>query len=130
MSPRSSIRALLPEERQTVESLAHSRTTEGAGWIESRVRELSQIFAIAVVGFSVMDNQLDVLLRLDPDVAYGWSDEQVVRRFRVLNYSFRNLIGHTPGGPHCRMNIRGREEIRHGQCSQGCRRTTDSARFW
>ena len=28
MSPRSSLRALLPEERQTVESLAHSRTTE------------------------------------------------------------------------------------------------------
>ena len=49
--------------------------------IESRVQELSQIFAIAVGGFSVMDNHLHVLLRLDPDVANGWSDEEVVRRW-------------------------------------------------
>ena len=41
------------------------------GWIESRLQELSQIFAIAVGGFSVMDNHLHVLLRLDPNVAIG-----------------------------------------------------------
>ena len=53
-------------------------------WIENRLEELAQIFAIAVGGFSVMDNHLHVLLRLDPDVADGWSDEEVVRRWGRL----------------------------------------------
>ena len=44
------------------------------GWIENRLEELAQIFAIAVGGFSVMDNHLHVPLRLDQEVANGWSD--------------------------------------------------------
>ena len=40
-------------------------------WIEQRLQELAQIFAVGVGGFSVMDNHLHVLLRLDPDVASG-----------------------------------------------------------
>ena len=54
------------------------------GWIENRLEELAQIFAIAVGGFSVMDNHLHVLLRLDQEVADGWSDEEVVRRWGRL----------------------------------------------
>ncbi len=53
-------------------------------WIEQRLQELAQIFAVGVAGFSVMDNHLHVLLRLDPDVANGWSDEEVVRRWGQL----------------------------------------------
>jgi REP element-mobilizing transposase RayT len=49
-------------------------------WIENRLEELAEIFAVAVGGFSVMDNHLHVLVRLDPDVAQAWSDEEVVRR--------------------------------------------------
>jgi hypothetical protein len=29
----------------------------------------------SVAGFSVLDNHLHVLLRLDPEVAQGWSNE-------------------------------------------------------
>jgi REP element-mobilizing transposase RayT len=43
-------------------------------WIENRLEELSDIFAVAVGGFSVMDNHLHVLVRLDPDVAKAWPD--------------------------------------------------------
>src|ERR1700730_5166704 len=50
-------------------------------WIENRLEELSEIFAIGIGGFSVMDNHLHVLLRLDPDVAQAWSDEEVVGRW-------------------------------------------------
>ena len=32
------------------------------------------IFAVAVGGFSVMNNHLHLLLRLDPEVAQAWSD--------------------------------------------------------
>jgi hypothetical protein len=53
-------------------------------WIENRIKELAEIFAVGVGGFSVMDNHLHLLLRLDPDVAQGWSDEDVVRRWGRL----------------------------------------------
>ena len=53
-------------------------------WIESRLRELAEIFAVAVGGFSVLDNHLHVLVRLDPALAQGWSDEDVVRRWGRL----------------------------------------------
>jgi REP element-mobilizing transposase RayT len=43
-------------------------------WIEVRLKELADILAVAVGGFSVMDNHLHVLVRLDPDVATAWSD--------------------------------------------------------
>ena len=50
----------------------------------SGCKNLHEIFAVGVGGFSVMDNHLHVLLRLDPDVASGWSDEEVVRRWGRL----------------------------------------------
>ena len=53
-------------------------------WLEQRLEELSDIFAVSVGGFSVMDNHLHVLLRLDPDIANAWSDEEVVRRWGRL----------------------------------------------
>jgi hypothetical protein len=44
-------------------------------WIEHRLEELADIFAVSVGGFSVLDNHLHVLVRLDPDSALTWSDE-------------------------------------------------------
>ena len=49
-------------------------------WIDNRLQELGQIFSLSVAGFSVLDNHLHVLVRLDSDIAKGWSDEEVVRR--------------------------------------------------
>lgn len=53
-------------------------------WIENRIKELAEIFAVGIGGFSVMDNHLHLLVRLDPDVANSWSDEEVVRRWGRL----------------------------------------------
>ena len=54
-------------------------------WIENRLKELDQIFAVSVGGFSLMDNHLHLLLRIDPEVALGWSDSEVVERwFRLF----------------------------------------------
>jgi hypothetical protein len=53
-------------------------------WIEDRLRELADIFAISIGGFSVLDNHLHVLVRLDPEVAANWSDEEVARRWGTL----------------------------------------------
>jgi REP element-mobilizing transposase RayT len=60
-------------------------------WIEDRIDLLAANFAVSICGFSVMDNHLHLLVRLDPDVADEWSDEEVVRRWiavyppRLLN---------------------------------------------
>ena len=50
-------------------------------WIEQRLELLAENFAVAVCGFAVMDNHLHVLVRVDPDEARRWSDQEVVRRW-------------------------------------------------
>jgi REP element-mobilizing transposase RayT len=44
-------------------------------WLEDRLVELADLFAVAVGVFSVLDNHLHLRLRLDPHVAQTWSDE-------------------------------------------------------
>ena len=58
--------------------------TDRKQWIENRLEELAETFAVSVAGFTVLDNHLHVLVRLDPEVAAGWSDEEVVRRWGRL----------------------------------------------
>jgi REP element-mobilizing transposase RayT len=53
-------------------------------WIEDRIQLLAANFAASVCGFSVMDNHLHVLVRLDPLAANAWSDEEVVRRWLAV----------------------------------------------
>ena len=53
-------------------------------WLENRLEELAGIFAVAVGGFSVMNNHLHLVLRLDPEVAQSWPDDDVVRRWGRL----------------------------------------------
>lgn len=50
-------------------------------WLENRLEHLSVYFAVSVAGFAVMDNHLHVLVRIDPDTAKEWSEEEVVRRW-------------------------------------------------
>jgi len=65
-------------------SLLGKESSDRKAWLEKRIEELAQIFAIGVGGFSVMDNHFHLLLRLDPEVAAEWSDEEVVRRWGLL----------------------------------------------
>jgi hypothetical protein len=53
-------------------------------WFEDRLEELAQVFAVGVGGFSVMDNHVHVLARLDPEIAANWTDDEVVRRWGCL----------------------------------------------
>jgi len=55
--------------------------THRKAWIEARLEVLAKHFAISVCGFAILDNHLHVLCRLDPCIADGWSDEDVVRRW-------------------------------------------------
>src|SRR5271166_4972198 len=81
-------------------------------WIERRLQELAQIFSVTVAAFAVLDDRLHVLVRLDPDVAKRWSNDDVVRRWarlsppRVTSIASRSRSptagssrsGRTPGG--------------------------------
>jgi hypothetical protein len=53
-------------------------------WVEERLRQLADIFGVAVGGFAVLDNHLHFLLRIDDQVTQDWSDEEVVRRWLKL----------------------------------------------
>jgi REP element-mobilizing transposase RayT len=58
--------------------------THRKAWIEARLEVLTKHFAVSVCGFAVLDNHLHVLCRLDPGVADGWSDKDVVRRWIAI----------------------------------------------
>ncbi len=61
-----------------------SATGDRKVWIERRLKELDAIFSISVGGFSVMDNHLHLLLRLDPETAKAWKDKEVIERWFKL----------------------------------------------
>jgi hypothetical protein len=53
-------------------------------WIENRLLELAEICSVTVGGFAVLDNHMQVLVRLDPHLADGWPEDEVVRRWGRL----------------------------------------------
>lgn len=54
-------------------------------WIQDRLEELVQIFAIDVASFSILDNHLHVLAHLDVNAPRRWSKAEVLRRWARLH---------------------------------------------
>ena len=50
-------------------------------WILERLRDLAGLFSIEICNYGVMSNHLHLVLRTRPDVADGWSDEEVALRW-------------------------------------------------
>ncbi len=50
-------------------------------WVESRLDELVEIFAIRSCAYTIMSNHLHLVLRTDPDQARSWTDREVVQRW-------------------------------------------------
>jgi len=63
--------------------------------MENRLEVLADQFAVSVGGFSIMDNHVHVLCRLDPEIAKTWSAEDVVRRWLAI-YTPRTLAIEDP----------------------------------
>ena len=61
-------------------------------WIENRLKELVSVFAVELAGFSVMDNHLHLLVRLDSKKAQEWSVNEVVRRWLSV-FPLRDTAG-------------------------------------
>lgn len=65
--------------RQTGKNYEHRKA-----WIQDRLAELSEIFAITVLAYAIMDNHKHLMLRNNPDVAREWDKEEVARRWLRL----------------------------------------------
>ena len=53
-------------------------------WLERRLEELAEIYAISVAGYAILDNHLHVLVRIDSEQVEAWSDREVALRWGKL----------------------------------------------
>ena len=53
-------------------------------WIEERLLELTQIFAVELYGYAVMSNHYHIVVRTRPEHVHMWSDLEVVSRWLQL----------------------------------------------
>ncbi|MCP4040019.1 MAG: transposase [bacterium] len=70
---------LCGDDRETKRSFEHRR-----GWIESRLLELTRVFAVDMYGYAVMSNHYHVVADVAPRRARTWSAEEVAARWSVL----------------------------------------------
>lgn len=50
-------------------------------WIENRILELAESFAVSIYSYAVMSNHFYVVLHVDPSVVDAWSDDEVAHRW-------------------------------------------------
>ena len=53
-------------------------------WVQSRLLELADIFAVGVYAYAVMSNHVHVVTYLNPGVAWAWSPDEVAGRWMRL----------------------------------------------
>jgi REP element-mobilizing transposase RayT len=53
-------------------------------WVLRRIRYLTQVFAIEVCAYAVMSNHYHLVLYVDASKARGWSEAEVMRRWKKL----------------------------------------------
>ena len=61
------------------ESYEHRR-----GWLENKLLELPQIFAIQIAAYAIMSNHYHIVLYVDVAHAKSWTDEEVVQRWHQV----------------------------------------------
>ena len=53
-------------------------------WIEDRIRVLSSLFCIDLCAYAVMSNHYHLVVKINPDEAKDWSDDEVLERWTAL----------------------------------------------
>ena len=54
-------------------------------WIEARLLELAEVFAIDVCAYAVMNNHYHLVLHINTEQQHGWSDAEIVDRWERLH---------------------------------------------
>lgn len=67
---------LCGEDSFTGRSFEHRR-----GWVEARLLDLSEVFAVGLYAYAVISDHVHVVVQVDPATPPGWSDEEVARRW-------------------------------------------------
>ena len=90
-------------------------------WVEQRLLELAEIFAVGVYAYAVMSNHVHVVLRIDPTAAATWTDEDVAVRWV-------RLFPATLDGEHDEAGCRTKEQILLGNADRliACRQRLGS----
>ena len=70
---------LCGKDTHTGQSFEHRR-----GWIENRLLELANIFAIDLCAYAVMSNHYHVVLHINPEQAKNWSNKEVILHWHQL----------------------------------------------
>ena len=63
-------------DRYSGQSFEHRKA-----WVEQRLRQVGECFAVGIHAYAIMSNHLHVVLQCAPDVARGWSDSEVAERW-------------------------------------------------
>ena len=66
-------------DRSSGKSYEHRRD-----WIEARLHVLASLFSIEICAYAVMSNHYHLVVRLCPDEATAWSDDEVLTRWTAL----------------------------------------------
>jgi len=67
---------LCGKDRYSGHSFEHRRQ-----WIEDRLQQLAEVFAVSLWAYAVMSNHLHVVVQVLPDVATQWTDDEVADRW-------------------------------------------------
>ena len=70
---------LCGEDRVTGRNFDHRKS-----WVVNKLAALTEIFAVDLCAYSVLSSHFHLVVRLDPDSARGWTDEEVLDRYGRL----------------------------------------------
>ena len=67
-----------------VDSVSGNSYEHRREWIERRILQLANVFAIDVAAYAVMSNHYHVVVRVDQGRALAWSRDEVLERWSQL----------------------------------------------
>jgi REP element-mobilizing transposase RayT len=67
-----------------VDSVSGNSYEHRREWIETRILQLANVFALDVAAFAVMSNHYHIVVRVDQDKAQNWSRDEVLERWSQL----------------------------------------------
>ncbi len=64
----------------------HSRNNyeHRRGWIEQRMLQLAEVYALDICAYAVMSNHYHIVLHINAEKAKAWTDSQVIERWHTL----------------------------------------------
>jgi len=64
-------------------------------WLENKLHEVSNVFAIKLCAYAIMSNHYHVVLNVRTDIAQSWTDKEVIERWHTLfagNFLSKRLL--------------------------------------